>query len=326
MINRLNILVLQPDFSWYVSAYYQHQFTETLGRSHRIFRYGPGLEGYDRRHTIDNVLKLCPFEPDLICFAAGWELENPDVAEFDPHPAIQVSNTGIPSVMVLNKEYKKLDKKFRFIQDNGIRMVFTVHHHYRRWQEQTGVPFVHFPFAVDPELFNDYSERKRYALGFSGQLQMQYSDIRARVKDRLFLRWPIKSPRYWRIRIFWLEGRIPFVNQRVEDYARMMNRSKMWLSTPSPANLVGTRFYEIMAAKALLFCSGSTAYNGLFEDKTHCVLFNPDLSDFDDLFFYYLNHEDERQEIVDRAYAHVLENHTWERRIEQFTDAVGKIL
>ena len=324
MTNKLNILVLQPDFSRYGSAYYQHNFTETLGRFHNIFRYGPGLTGYDIRHTIDDVLKLCPFEPDLICFAAGWELEDPSVPEFDPHPAIQVSRLDIPSVMILNKEYKKLDKKFQFIQDNAIRMVFTVHHHYRQWQEQTGVPFVHFPFAVAPEMFNDYSERKRYALGFSGALHGNWNDTRARIKKHIFLRWPIKAPRYWRTKLFWAEGgRLPgFRLPRGEEYARLINRSKMWLSTPSAVELVGTRFYEIMAAKTLLFCSRSTAYHGLFEDKTHCVMFDPNLSDFDELFFHYLKREDERQAIVDAAYAHVLDNHTWERRIEQFTDTV----
>lgn len=327
MKSRLNILLLQPDFSQYGAAYYQHQFTKALGCVHRVFRYGPKLECYDRRHAIDDVLKLCPFEPDLICFGAGWENEDPNIPEFDPHPAIQVANIDISSVMVLNKEYKKLDKKLQFIQDNGIRMVFTAHHDHSRWQEETGVPFVHFPFAVDPALFKDYAEKKRYSLGFSGALHEQWTDVRVRIKHHLFLRWPIKAPRYWRIRLFWSEkSRLPgFRLPRGERYGRLINRSKMWLATPSAVDLVGTRFYEIMASRTLLFCSRSTAYDGLFEDKIHCVMFAPDLSDFDDTLFYYLDHEDEREAIVENAYAHVLKNHTWERRIEQFTNAVTKI-
>ena len=83
-MKRLNILVLQPDFSRYTSAYYQHDFTEALGRRHQVFRYGPDRYnltevGYDRGHSIKDVLRLCPFEPDLICFAAGWEVEDPSV-------------------------------------------------------------------------------------------------------------------------------------------------------------------------------------------------------------------------------------------------------
>ena len=118
-----------------------------------------------------------------ICFAAGWEVEDPSVPEYDPHPAIHVSDIGIPSVMVLNKEYKKLEKKFEFIRHNGIRLVFTVHHYYDQWQQEVGVPFVHFPFAVAPEVFKDYTLRKRYAIGFSGHLQEHWSDIRARIKE-----------------------------------------------------------------------------------------------------------------------------------------------
>ena len=324
---KYDILLLQPDFSRYKGAYYQHQFTQALARVHRVFRYGPKLDGYDPAHTIDDVLKLCPFEPQLICFGAGWEVEDPTIPEVDPHPAINVAKAGVPSVLVLNKEYKKLEEKFRFVQDNRIRLVFTTHHNYNAWEGEVGVPFIHFPFAVDPELFQDYGERKRYSFGFSGSLHTQWTDVRARVKDHVFWKWPVKRPRYWGMRLFWSEGgrrifRLP-IN---EDYARTIGRSRIWLSTPSAVELVGTRFYEIMAVKSLLMCSRSPAYEGLFEEGKHCVMFDPDLGDFDDTLFHYLRHEDERKAIVDAAYDHVLREHTWERRIEQFTEAVTAIL
>ena len=327
MPDRLNVLLLQPDFSRYGAAYYQHQFTMALARTHRIFRYGRGLQDYDITHTIEDVLKLCPFEPDLICFAAGWEIEPFDIPEFDPHPAINVSNVDIPSVMVLNKEYKKLDRKFEFILRNNIRLVFTVHHFSDRWAEKTGVKFVRFPFAVDETMFRDYGERKRYGFGFSGRLHDQWTDIRVRIKDRIFLKRPVKRPRYWHTRVFWSEGLIPRLRLPTgESYVRLINRSKTWLSTPSALDIVGTRFYEIMATKTLLFCNRSQAYSGLFEDGVHCVMFDSDLSDFEERLFYYLEHEDEREEVVEAGYRHVLENHTWDRRIAQFTQSVRRLL
>lgn len=321
---QLRILVLQPDFSRYGSAYYQYQFTQALGRAHRVYQYGPGLAGYDKRHAIEDVLRLCPFEPDLICFAAGWEIEDPAVPEYDPHPAIRTSQIDIPRVMILNKEYKKLDRKFRFIQENGIQLVCTAHHHFEQWQAQVGVPFVRFPFAVEPALFRDYGAVKRYDLGFSGALHEQWTDVRVRIRDHLFLRHPLRAPRYWGTRIFW-PGRWRR-RPRGEFYARLISRSRMWLSTPSAIDLVGTRFYEIMASRTLLFCSRSDAYAGLFEDEEHCVMFEPDLSNFDDKLFHYLEHDDEREAIVERAYRHVLRLHTWERRIEEFTRAVDMLM
>ena len=178
--------MFQPDFSRYGSAYYQFQFTQALSQVHEVFQYGPMLEGYNRGDSISDVLDKCPFTPDLICFAAGWEIEDPTILEFDPHPAISTSDVSIPSVMILNKEYKKLESKFQFIHDKAVRLVFTVHHACRKWEEQVGVPFIHFPFAVSSELFIDYHEPKRYALGFSGSLHEQWTDVRKRIKDRLF--------------------------------------------------------------------------------------------------------------------------------------------
>ena len=197
------------------------------------------------------------------------------------------------------------------------------------------------PFAVDPVLFSDYAEGKIYDLGFSGALHQKWTDARVRIKDRLFLRWPVKAPKYWGTRIFWFDNsgiaRIrggyrlsKFLGlgswPHGEDYARLINSARIWLSTPSAIDLVGTRFYEIMASKTLLFCSRSDAYESLFEDAVHCVMFNPDLSDFDDKLFYYLRNDDEREEITENGYQHVMQNHTWDRRIEQFTDAVRKIV
>ena len=323
----LRILVLQPDFSQYTSAYYQHEFTQALGREHTVFQYGPGCPGYSNGHTIQDVLEMCPFEPDVICFAAGWEIEDESIPEYDPHPAIDVRGLDIPSVMILNKEYKKLPQKFDFIRRNEIRIVFTVHHHFQEWQEQLGTQFVHFPFAVNENVFGNFDEKRVYALGFSGLLQLRYSDVRTRVKNRLFLSWPLKRPRYWRTRIFWFDGRrIPLVNRHVSDYARLLARSKMWLATPGPAELVGTRYYEVMASGTVLFCSRSDAYGGLFVEGKHCVMFEPDLGDFDEVLFRYLRDSDAREQIAHAGRAHVLENHTWSRRVQQFSTEVAGLL
>ena len=335
-MNQLRILFFSPDYSGYQSTYYQHEFPTALRRVHQVFMYGPGYPGYHPQHTATDVLKFCPFEPDLICFGAAWEREGHLIrfgvgwereslsTEFNPHPAINVADDGIPSVMILNKEYKKLDQKFQFILDNNIQIVFTTHHNHARWQEQLGVRFVHFPFAIDPDLFRDYGEPKRYDFGFSGSRHTNWIDLRLRIKHKLFWFGRLRRPRYWALRIFWAEwgaGR-----RWGQEYARLINSSRMWLSTTGAIDLVGTRFYEVMATKSLLLCNRSPVYDGLFEDGRHCVMFEPDLSDFDDKLFYYLKHEEERLAIIEQAYHHVHENYTWDKRVEQFTEVVEGVL
>ena len=317
-MKQLHILFLQPECSGLQSDY-QHKFPMALRKVHRVCMYGSGYPNYDPQHAIGDVLKLCPFEPDLICFGAGWERDDHST-EFNLHPAINVANVGIPSVMILNKEYKKLDQKFQFILANSVRIVFTAHHNHVRWQRQLGVRFVHFPFAIDPDLFRDYDEPKRYDFGFSGDLHTKWTDLRLCVKHKLFWRGRYKRPRYWRLRVYW--GEWGSGHKTGEEYARLINSSRTWLSTTSAIDLIGLRFYEVMAVKSLLLCNRSPVYDGLFEDGRHCVMFEPDLSDFDDKLFYYLKHENERQAIVECAYRHVRENHTWDKRVEQFTEVV----
>lgn len=301
-MKKLKILFFQPDYSRYPYARYHYHFLLALKRVHEIFPYGPGFEGYNLDHTIDDVLRMCPFNPDLICFGAGWEWEwlwghNPE--EFDPHPAINVANIGIPAVQILNKEYKKLNKKFEFIRRNNIQIVFTAHHYYSCWEDRLGVKFVHFPFAVNSNLFRDYELPKQYDFGFSGSLHVSWTDLRARIKEHLF--WAaryklhpylefwlykldlVKRIRYRGIDIYW--GQWRGGTKFGSEYARLINSSKIWLATLSAKDLVGTRFYEIMASRSLLFCNRSPVYEGLFNAGEHCVMFENDLSDFDDKLF-----------------------------------------
>jgi spore maturation protein CgeB len=51
-------------------------------------------------------------------------------------------------------------------------------------------------------------------------------------------------------------------------------------------------------------------------------MFAPDLGDFEEKLFYYLQQEEERQAIVSQAYRHVRERHTWDKRVEQFTQVI----
>ena len=325
---KLRVVLLQPDFSSYNGAYYQHDFAVALSRRHRVFRYGRGLDGYDPRHKLDDVLRACPFDPDVICFGAGWEVEDMRKPEFDPHPNIRVGGSGIAAVMILNKEYKKLDRKLAFVRDNGIRMVFTVHHDYGKWSKETGVPFVHFPFGVDETRFRDYREPKRYALGFSGATHRQWTDVRERIKERLFVRWPLKRRTYWGTAVYWSEwGGLPGLRPPArEAYGRLLNSSRAWISTPSAADIVGPRFFEVLASRTLLLCSRSPVYGDLLTDLENCVMFEPDLRDFDDKVFAFLRRDEDREAIVRSARNHVLENHTWSRRVEQFTSAVKTVI
>ena len=99
---------------------------------------------------------------------------------------------------------------------------------------------------------------------------------------------------------------------------------------------MGTLYFEVMASRTLLLCSKippvegwegfAGAYEGIFEDGRHCIMFDWRLTDFQEKVRYYLKHGEERAEITERARQHVLDHHTWDHRARAFTDAVMHVI
>ena len=124
----MRILYLQPAGK----GLYYDEFLNCLASNTRVHVYGPGHPGYNFDHKISDVMAACPFRPQLVVVGAGWENDDSD-DNFDPHPKINLLSLErfkIPKVIILNKEYKKMQQKASFISSNNIDLVFTVHHHY----------------------------------------------------------------------------------------------------------------------------------------------------------------------------------------------------
>jgi spore maturation protein CgeB len=79
-----------------------------------------------------------------------------------------------------------------------------------------------------------------------------------------------------------------------------------------------------MATKTLLFCPKSEHYGKIFRDGFNCVIFNEDLSDFEEILEYVLNNEKETRTIVRNAYHDALNNHTYDNRIDELLRIVFK--
>jgi spore maturation protein CgeB len=341
----MRIIYLSQNMSAYEVAFYQNDVMEELERQHDVFFYGPGFPNYSSKDDISEVLKKAPFGvPDIVCVGhAGSVFDNPEVPN-SVMPAITLSKLDIPKVAILNKEYTNLERKLEYIKEERIDLVFTHHHEIDLYEKKTEVNFEYWPFAMNHELFYDYKLPKLYDLTFTGLLRNPHypetqTDVRIKVQNKLFrtvgeFRFS-KKRKYRKYRIFWqarptnsLVARVSRVaHQEVflpfADYAKHLNKSRVCLNALSPANLISPRYYESMATKCLAYCQESKLYDGLFEEGVHYISFKEDLSDYNDKLLYYFENEDERSKIVERAYTHVRENHTWEKRISRFTDVVN---
>jgi spore maturation protein CgeB len=342
----VKIIYLSPNVADYGAAFYQRDVIDELSRQHEVFLYGPGYADYEERDGLTDVIGKSPFtSPDLLCLGHQWLRDAPGVP-LVRHPQMDLTNSNMPRVMILNKEYARLQEKLSFVRANRMDLVFTHHHAAEKYTRETGVRFVYWPFAVNHHHFKDYGLTKEYDLIFTGLLRnptwsQTQNDVRVRVQRKLFytlgqLRL-CRRPEYRGYRFFWRavpsspliaglnalvhgERRLP-----AAEYFRLLNRGRVCLNALSPVNLISTRYYEAMACKCLVFCQESPLYRGLFEEGEHCVTFRDDLSDFAEKLVFYLDHEETRQVIVERAFQHVLTSHTWQKRIAEFTDAIASM-
>ena len=104
----------------------------------------------------------------------------------------------------------------------------------------------------------------------------------------------------------------------------------MWVSTTGPSNIVGTRYFEVMASgTTLLLCNrpprNEWVYDGLFEDGKHVVMFdNP--ADLRQKVAHYLANETARRRIVLAAASLTRRIHTWDARARFITNVALRVL
>ncbi len=342
----MRILYLTINLESYNEAFYQKDVITFLQKSHKVFLYGPGFSCFNKSDSLQSILIKCGFKPDLICIGHSW-LNDDKNKPINRLPNLLLRNASIPKVMFLNKEYNRLKDKLDYINKNNINLIFTHHHNITFYKKKTLKEFVFWPFGVNQNNFKDYGKEKKWDLLFTGILRnpnpnVPQTNMRITIQKKLFLSLGqiklIQKPRYWNYKIFWRALTTkPYINYlsdfifrrkrlKSEDYYTVMNESRICICTLSPINLVGTRYFEAMASKTMVFCQKSSAYYGLFEPKRHCITFKNDLSNFDKKLRYYLENESERKKIVERAYTQILNFHTWEKRIEQFIKVVEEFI
>lgn len=219
------------------------------------------------------------------------------------------------------------------------------------------MPHHWLPFAVDARKFGTYAgaaaaQPQPYDVGFTGASGADKYPIRDAILETIKTM-SVRSylGTWWQHTLNRADNR-SWKSLSHEAYAQTMARSKMWVSTTGPSDLVGTRYYEVLASgTTMLLCNvppSPSAYDGLFRNGVH-VSARPDapthahtaphntrdarqklqrpatrsswqvvlFDGMDDLrtkITYYAQHDDARRSIVRAARELVLELHTWDAR------------
>ncbi|MDA8872021.1 glycosyltransferase [Candidatus Thioglobus sp.] len=344
-MKKLKILYLSKNMKEYKSASYQEDVMDELSKQAEVFFYGPGFLDYNLNDSIENVIEKSPFKIDCIILGHSW-LYDRDGAEVDPHPLLNLSNTKVPKVVILNKEYTNLEAKLAFIRKNYFNIGFTHHHDIKKYTKSTNVEFNFWPFAFGAKKFSSINKEKIFDIGFSGILQnlnknAGQSDIRVGIMNFFFQTLYdvplVKKKSYRNIKIFWnsiprsklgrLLSKILYKHKFLDSkaYVENLSKTKIYINTLSPMGLISPRFFESMASRSIVLCEASPLYSNIFPKGTY-IEFKNDLSDFEEIVQSLLTNNTKKDKIVDKAYKLAYKEHTWEKRVSSLLNLIQKNL
>lgn len=333
----MDILWLGSNYEDYQSAYYQQDLLAEFESRYKVLKWGPGFDGFCKDKTIPELIGEIDYGFDLIVVSNTWEVQDPSDDRFCPHGNLQLDKTSLPKLMFLNKEYKKLNQKLEFIDNQCIDYVSTVIKNHNDWESQVNADFIWTPFGIDLERFQSSDTNSKYDFGFTGNLHEEWIDERVELKRHLFrpkymeFKWWHNfvgdrryKQKYRDYSIYWgewqnkgitLRSRAPFG----DEYVKLLNNSKIFLNTKSAIGIFNPRFWELMATETLIMCPKDDYY-GLLTDGENCIMYNS-LEEFDEQLDYYSKNDEERKKITDNARDEV-EKYSWSNIVDNVMDVV----
>lgn len=229
-----------------------------------------------------------------------------------------VNNSNVHIICVINKEYKDLQQKLNWIKHFKPSFILTVHHDYEHYEKITTIPCKRIMWS---SFYKPIIIDKKYDLFFSGVVRKeQTDDWRTKIYNNLDKLsnlnvkfngslYPQEKPKYF----------------SEKDYIQFLNQSKICVSTTGPADLVGTRYFEIFATKSLLICNrmkNPEVYKDICIENFNCIMFSS-IDEFIEKVNYYATHNVERNNIIENAYKYFHDHLTWKCKIENLFQQIN---
>jgi len=186
------------------------------------------------------------------------------------------------------------------------------------------VPVEWYPYSIDPELFYDRKLPKIYDVVNIGQRTTQHYPVRYRAHEVLSNQNEIKYL-----------GSSSVVAYRGEEYARIINQSKIFLTDTSSFRFAIPKLFEVMASNTLLMTTAPRSAEILgLEDGVNYVEIKdvaPEASRVNvDSFMqpirYYLQHPDEIAQIAQNGHDLVHSKHRHDIRAQETIKIFEKYL
>ena len=255
---------------------------------------------------IKKILSLLPFKPDFIL-----------LNDFKPDycPIIRgLDEVSIPKGIIMHDLHYKKAKRKQFIDKSNIHYIFT---HYKsafmEWFPEYSDRMIWFPHHVNTNIFRDYQVEKTINWLMMGAEYPELYPVRNRMKSSMMREEGFLSYSHPGYRELSPKDNTVLIG---ENYAKEINRAKMFLTCDSKYKFPLLKYFEVLACNTLLLATGSEELRELgFIDGETYVEVNE--HNFKEKAYYYLKHADERITVSKNGFKMVQAKHSTEQRVQE---------
>ena len=304
----MRILLLSPNqikrYNW------GHQlFRNEISKQADVLYYGEGYKGFDINLTAPQIIdRYGPFDL-LLTYGFRYTLPFKDVGNvkikkaqividlFPSHPG------GYKGVMYEYKEFIERNKYDIFLHRQRCQV------EYLRQLGSTAL-CEWLPFSVDIEMYRNLNLDKKYDVLTSSTTRVDVYPNRLKVNE-LINKLKLNS-----------------VTKRVvhEKYVRCINESKICIISTNIFNSPNMKFTEFTSCGTFVLADKPADMKELgFKDGEHLILYK-NMKDLNRKINYYLEHEDEREQIAKQGMKFTRNNHNNTVRVNQMIEVINREL
>ena len=183
-------------------------------------------------------------------------------------------------------------------------VIFLAQREYVEQFRKSGIKNVHWlPLGCDPQIHGALKVSKLYDVGFAGSITKSHAhDRRRELLEKL------KSTVNLEVRRVFLE-----------EMAHLFSSSRIVFNN-AIKNDLNMRVFEALCSGSLLLTDDAEGVSDLFTDKKDLVIYND--ANIAELARYYLENDDEREEIARAGREKVLAHHTYAHRADKMVETM----
>ncbi|MCA1059075.1 glycosyltransferase [Rossellomorea aquimaris] len=286
-----------------------HYLADELNKETNIIMW---RESGDIKEILINIGE----EPDFILINDYGEKFTPVITN--------CRSTSIPIGVIFHDLHYEKEKRKKMIMQDGIKYIFSYYRDaFIQFYPEFQNKLIWLPHHVNTNLFKDYGLDKSISKLLMGSVSPKIYPLRAKILQTLENKQDFiyhAHPGYRKFSKKEMQKLFIY-----ENYAREINRAKMFFTCDSIYKYPVAKYYQVLACNTLLLAPSSRELRDLgFIPGTHYIEINS--KNFEKVSNYYAKNEKERKRIAENGYRMVHVKHTTKVRASQLMKSIDLII